>query len=244
MLPSRLALCSGGLFLGMLMLHPGSGASQAPASKKDTAGPTADFVKDIEPILAKYCTACHGGARPKAGMSLGFNSMTEAGKKPQIWEKVAEQLRAGEMPPSGRPRPSAKELELLVGWLQNDMLGGNCTGPRDAGRVTIRRLNKVEYNNTIRDLLFIENFTPADDFPSDDVGYGFDNIGDVLSLSPLLLEKYLAAAEKAARLAFQNPASRSRLLAFAVGKAQKIDKAQAVLDWFVGRAYRRPPESG
>src|SRR5207248_6638824 len=95
------------------------------------------------------------------------------------------------------------------GWI-NDMLGGNCGGKRDPGRVTVRRLNKAEYNNTIRDLLFISNFKPADDFPSDDVGYGFDNIGDVLTLSPLLLEKYLAAAEKAVELAFKNADVRAR----------------------------------
>jgi hypothetical protein len=244
MRPSRLVLYGGALFFGMLVLYPRNGISQAPSAKKEPAGPTADFAKDIQPILTKYCTTCHGGPKPKAGMSLVFKSMTEAGRKLQTWEKVAEQLRAGEMPPSGRPKPSAQEQELLVGWLHNDMMGGNCTGPRDAGRVTIRRLNKAEYNNTIRDLLFINNFTPADDFPSDDVGYGFDNIGDVLSLSPLLLEKYLAAAEKASRLAFENPDSRSRLIAFANGKAKKIDKAQAILDRFVSRAYRRPPESG
>ena len=70
----------------------------------------------------------------------------------------------------------------------------DCTGPRNDGRVTIRRLNRTEYNNTIRDLVGVD-FKPAADFPNDDVGYGFDNIGDVLSLSPLLLEKYLSAAE-------------------------------------------------
>jgi hypothetical protein len=217
---------------------------QAPEKKTQPPQPTVDYAKEIAPILAKYCTSCHGGAKPKASLSLVFKSMSEAGKKLHVWEKVAEQLRAGEMPPEGRPKPPAKEMELLVSWLQNDMLGGNCSGPRDPGRVTIRRLNKAEYNNTIRDLLYIDNFKPAADFPSDDVGYGFDNIGDVLSLSPLLLEKYLAAAEQAVELAFDKPASREKLLLKGLGKAKKIDKAQAVLDSFIARAYRRPPESG
>ncbi len=78
--------------------------------------------------------------------------------------------------------------------LQSAVSKAGCVLTPDPGRVTLRRLNRVEYNNTIRDLFGVD-FRPADDFPSDDVGYGFDNIGDVLSLPPLLMEKYLAAAE-------------------------------------------------
>ena len=101
------------------------------------------------------------------------------------------------MPPEDRPQPSEAEFDALTGWIQAELQKGQCGGPVDPGRVTIRRLNRAEYNNTIRDLLGID-FRPADDFPSDDVGYGFDNIGDVLSMPPLLLEKYMAAAEKIA----------------------------------------------
>src|SRR5690606_29839192 len=83
----------------------------------------------------------------------------------------------------------------LTGWIDAELAKTGCgDGPHDPGRVTIRRLNRNEYNNTIRDLLGVD-FRPADDFPSDDVGYGFDNIGDVLSMPPILLEKYLSAAE-------------------------------------------------
>ena len=104
-------------------------------------------------------------------------------------------VRTGEMPPKadgrGRPPPRPRRRSRRI----DDVLAKfDCTGPRNAGRVTIRRLNRAEYNNTIRDLVGVD-FKPAADFPNDDVGYGFDNIGDVLSLSPLLLEKYLAAAE-------------------------------------------------
>src|SRR5204862_6936859 len=87
----------------------------------------------------------------------------------------------------------------------------DCTGPRDPGRVTIRRLNRAEYNNTIRDLVGVD-FKPAADFPTDDVGYGFDNIGDVLSLPPLLMEKYLAAAEKVIEEAWKRPDLRRRMV--------------------------------
>jgi hypothetical protein len=103
-------------------------------------------------------------------------------------------VRTGEMPPRERPRPAATEVEAALRSLDAVLAQLDCTGGRNAGRVTLRRLNRAEYNNTIRDLVGVD-FEPAADFPADDVGYGFDNIGDVLSLSPLLLEKYLAAAE-------------------------------------------------
>ena len=104
-------------------------------------------------------------------------------------------------------RPDAEELETLNSWLDTALVeddGG-------AGRVAIRRLNRAEYNNTIRDLIGLD-LRPADEFPADDVGYGFDNIGDVLSTSPILLEMYLAAAEKVIAEAFRSAVVRERLL--------------------------------
>ena len=91
--------------------------------------------------------------------------------------------------------PSREEAAAIGEWIEAELARTVCSGPVNPGRVTIRRLNRVEYNNTIRDLVGVD-FKPADDFPSDDVGYGFDNIGDVLSMPSILLEKYLAAAEK------------------------------------------------
>ena len=87
-------------------------------------------------------------------------------------------------------------MSAVTEWIGNALTHCDCSGPRDPGRVAIHRLNRAEYNNTIRDLLAVD-FHPADDFPADDTGYGFDNIADVLSMSPLLAEKYLSAAEQA-----------------------------------------------
>ena len=98
------------------------------------------------------------------------------------------------MPPEGKPQPSEAESARFTQYLQSLLSKANCKIAHDPGRVTLRRLNRDEYNNTVRDLVGVD-FRPADDFPSDDVGYGFDNIGDVLTLPPLLMEKYLAAAE-------------------------------------------------
>ena len=115
--------------------------------------------------------------------------------------KVKEFVEAGEMPPENHKiKPSQAEIDQLAGWIDGTLAKVNCQLPADPGRVTIRRLNRTEYNNTIRDLLGID-FHPADDFPSDDVGYGFDNIGDVLTLPPMLFEKYLEAAESIAERA-------------------------------------------
>jgi len=113
----------------------------------------------------------------------------------ETWEKSSKKLHAGEMPPEEEPQPEAAERDKVLTWIDGRLARFDCGQERDPGRVTIRRLNRNEYNNTIRDLLGVD-FHPADDFPSDDVGYGFDNIGDVLSMPPILLEKYLGAAEK------------------------------------------------
>ena len=113
------------------------------------------------------------------------------------------------MPPEGNPQPTAQQRTQITQLLEPVLFTVDCELARDPGRVTIRRLNRSEYNNTVRDLLGVD-FQPADNFPSDDVGHGFDNIGDVLSLPPLLFEKYMDAAEQIAAAAIvlhdpQNP---------------------------------------
>ncbi len=153
------------------------------------------FRGEVAPVLAKYCSGCHGGAKAKGGFNLASYPDEGAIRKDlKGWRKVLGQLEEGVMPPAGAPRPSEAESGRVVAFLQGVLSKADCSIAQDPGRVTLRRLNREEYNNTIRDLFGVA-FRPADDFPSDDVGYGFDNIGDVLSLPPLLMEKYLAAAE-------------------------------------------------
>ncbi len=113
------------------------------------------------------------------------------------WEKVVGRLRAGEMPPKGMPKPPPDQIAAVTSWIDSEFSEIDRTTPPDPGHLTAHRLNRVEYNNTIRDLLAVR-FKPAADFPADDSGYGFDNIGDALSVSPVLMEKYLAAAKKIA----------------------------------------------
>ncbi len=121
--------------------------------------------------------------------------------------RVADALRSEIMPPEGEPRPDPEERETLEAWL-DAAIEPDSHGP---GRVTLRRLNRIEYNNTIRDLIGLD-LRPADEFPADDVGYGFDNIGEVLATPPILVEMYVDAAEAVIGAAFREPEVRDRLL--------------------------------
>ena len=156
------------------------------------------FQKELRPFLIKNCFNCHGNGEAKADLTLDkYKDELSLLKDRKIWENVINMLETHEMPPKEKPQPPADEVERAVKAIDSILSNLDCGKPdreTNAGRVTIRRLNKTEYNNTIRDLIGID-FRPADDFPADDVGYGFDNIGDVLSFSPLLAEKYLIAAE-------------------------------------------------
>ena len=155
-----------------------------------------DFQKQVIPFFKQYCNSCHGGGRPRAGFAL--DKLVDAAsfrKNPKLLEALKNNLHEGLMPPEDRKQPSAAEREQLVRWIEGQLTQASQEARSDPGRVTMRRLNRVEYNLTIRDLVGVD-FQPAEDFPADDVGYGFDHIGDVLTVSPLLLEKYLSAAEK------------------------------------------------
>ena len=169
----------------------------AEASRKNKGGQLtgdAAFQTRIKPLLSKYCFGCHG-EKKKGDLDLRiYTDEASVLRDRKMFAKVVKNLQAHEMPPEKKPQPTPEERELITAWIQSEIFKCDCNHP-DPGRVTIRRLNRAEYNNTIRDLVGL-TFQPADDFPADDSGYGFDNIGDVLSLPPVLLEKYLAAAQK------------------------------------------------
>ncbi|QDT50226.1 hypothetical protein Pan258_42830 [Symmachiella dynata] len=155
-----------------------------------------DFQKDVQPFFNDYCGACHNPDDQIAGLDLEqYQSVESVTTERGTWQKILHVLNTKEMPPEDEAQPSEEQRKAITQWIDLELKSFDCTKIDNPGRVTIRRLNRVEYNNTIRDLMGVD-FQPADDFPSDDVGYGFDNIGDVLSMSPLLMEKYLSAAEK------------------------------------------------
>jgi len=168
-------------------------AAQTPDAKEQNP---VTFAKDVLPFLTQHCYECHGNGKKKGDMSLDKFQNDESVLKDRLtWDNIQHMLRTGQMPPKERPRPPAPDIAKVLGDIDVVLNSLDCTKGRNVGRVTLHRLNRAEYNNTIRDLVGVD-FKPAADFPSDDVGYGFDNIGDVLTVSPLLLEKYLTAAEE------------------------------------------------
>ncbi len=157
------------------------------------------FKSNILPIIQKHCVRCHGEDDPEGDISFhDLRSPEQVLENRKTWEKAFKQLGIGGMPPKrSRRRPTPDEQKALIEWLDLKLHHVDCDVVDDVGRVTIHRLNRTEYNNTVGDLLGVD-LRPADDFPSDDVGYGFNNIGDVLSLPPLLFEKYVDASERIA----------------------------------------------
>ncbi len=198
----RTAIVAGAalLLVGAIGMFASLGPSNRSGNEVAQAAPQppVDVYKThVAPFLKKYCFDCHSADEPQAGLDFEkFPDEASVLKARKKWEKVLGMLEFESMPPGDHdPLPTADERKVVVDWVESKLYNLDCTIVRDPGRVTIRRLNRAEYNNTIRDLLAVD-FKPASDFPSDDVGYGFDNIGDVLSISPLLMEKYLKAAEK------------------------------------------------
>jgi mono/diheme cytochrome c family protein len=180
---------------GQITLSADAPPVAAAAAKPDTGKSEVTFQKDILPFISQHCFHCHGNGKAKADLTLDrFKDDLSLQSERKVWENVLHMLQMREMPPKERAQPSQSEMDQVVKAIDGVLAKLDCGSGINVGRVTIRRLNKTEYNNTIRDLLGVD-FKPADDFPADDVGYGFDNIGDVLSVSPLLLEKYLSAAE-------------------------------------------------
>ncbi|MBI1345255.1 DUF1592 domain-containing protein [bacterium] len=188
--------------VGMAWLFSGAagGTSLTSAAVAAQAPPTPPpFETQALPFLKQHCLDCHSGDEPEAGISFAnFTNEQQLLKQRKLWQRVLDLIDQGVMPPADAAQPTASEKETVVQYLNHALYYVDCSQAVDPGRVTIRRLNRAEYNNTIRDLVGV-TFRPADDFPSDDVGYGFDNIGDVLSLPPLLMEKYLEAAEAVAK---------------------------------------------
>ena len=159
-----------------------------------------DFAARAKPVLEKHCVACHSGDDAERGFRLDvFDDGAAAGAKPEAWEKVRERVLSGDMPPAKKPRPAKADVDALVGWI-DARFHRLPDGGVDPGRPTLRRLNRAQYENTVRDLFGVDYRADAE-FPNDDVGYGFDSIGDVLATSDVLFEKYVQAAETIARAA-------------------------------------------
>jgi mono/diheme cytochrome c family protein len=150
-------------------------------------------------LINQYCVSCHSQKLKTAGVSLELLDLTKVADGAATWERVLRKIRIGEMPPPGLPRPSAPVAASFADWLENELDQSAAANP-NPGRPAIHRLNRAEYSNAIRDLLALD-IKPGSMLPVDDSGYGFDNIADVLSMSPALLERYMSVARMVSRLA-------------------------------------------
>jgi hypothetical protein len=197
--PSSLACtlaahCTAALIFSLTVLALGNHC------RADQTAAAAQFHAEVQPILENYCYGCHGYGTKEGNRTFDEFASDEALLADRaLWWAVLKNVRSGVMPPAGEPRPDEAERKKLFDWIEYGAFEIDPKNP-DPGRVTLRRLNRVEYRNTIRDLMGVD-FDTTNEFPVDDSGYGFDNIGDVLSVSPLLMEKYLRAAEKIVELA-------------------------------------------
>ena len=176
-----------------------SAALLLPLLVASTASAAPDFKRTVNHFFEKNCIECHGGKQTKGDLDLKlFKDDKNIIKDQKDWRNILQQVNSGEMPPKKhKVKPDSKEIELLNEAFEAAMTKAEAKMPADPGHVTVRRLNRKEYNNTVRDLLGVD-FNPAENFPADDIGNGFDNMGDVLTISPVHLERYIDAAENIA----------------------------------------------
>jgi hypothetical protein len=210
-LPAMLAGCDRAAFVPAVPVTLAVATPAAEAIDLDDRPrrPGPSYARDVAPIIERYCLGCHDRDAAEGGIVLEDSSVGSSGDRAtSIWLKVDAVLRSESMPPEEEPRPSRGERETLDAWLDAALVATDGAGPVHA---TIRRLNRTEYNHTIRDLIGLD-LRPADDFPADDTGYGFDNIADVLATTPLLVEMQVAAAEAVIGAAFASPDSRRAIL--------------------------------
>jgi hypothetical protein len=193
------------------------------------------FQKDVRPILETYCFDCHAGDVHKGQVAFDeFASDQAIATNRELWWHALKNLRAGLMPPHKEDQPSEAQKLVVEQWIKQSVFNADPQNP-DPGRVTIRRLNRAEYRNTVRDLLGVD-FDTANTFPPDDTGGGFDDIGAVLTLSPMLLEKYVVAAGQIVKEAVPTV---SKVMPEKIVAGREFDGGGVANDNRAGRAYPR-----
>src|ERR1022692_3530434 len=180
--------------VGILLGAAGSVCAQTAATGDVAAQQT---------LVKTYCVSCHNEKLKTGGLILDTADVAHPPEGAEVWEKVIRRLRAGTMPPLGMPKPSPAAASGLVAYLEASIDRAALAKP-NPGRAIAHRLNRAEYTNAVRDLLGLE-IDASQLLPSDDESYGFDNIADVLKLSPVLLERYMSAAWNLSRIAVGDP---------------------------------------
>lgn len=189
--------------------------------------PADAFKARVQPVLDQYCVGCHSAAEAAAGIAFDrFENQAQAIAGGSVWQRALDALETRIMPPETSDQPTRDEIAGVVRWVEKDFLEAQRKLARPPARVGIRRLNRQEYNNTIRDLVGLD-LRPADDFPADESAFGFDHIGAAQSLSTIHIEKFLTAAESVLQKAIVTPDSKSfrstRLLGPRDDDDEKVD---------------------
>ncbi len=184
----------------MLLVLLGSGVCTPAAGQSVT-------VADERVLFTRYCLTCHNdtlAARGTVPVAFEHLDLANIGADAEIWEQVIRKMRAGVMPPAGRPRPDASASERFVSWLETTLDASATVRPNPGRTQAFHRLNRAEYRNAVRDLLHLD-VDVSELLPADDASYGFDNIAGVLRFSPTLMERYLTAARRVSRAAVGTP---------------------------------------
>src|SRR5262245_22869009 len=189
---ARVSLAVLGLWLVSVGYRVPEAAPQSAAPAPSAPAPAA--------VFKQYCITCHNDRLRTGNLALDAIDLTDVGANADTWEKVVRKLRTGSMPPIGARRPDESTYHNVIGWLEDELDRGEAAHP-NPGRPLIHRLNRTEYANAIRDLLVLDIGDVTALLPADDSSYGFDNVADVLGVSPLLQERYLAAADRISALA-------------------------------------------
>jgi mono/diheme cytochrome c family protein len=219
-------------------------ATWAAAPGLDAASAALD--QSVLPILDARCLDCHDSEMKKGDVDLG--SLFTPGKDRhhvRLWDKIREQVRSGTMPPPAKKPLDAEQKKAVLDWIAQNEAAVLASPPKDPGVRKVRRLNREEYSNTLRDLFGITS-RPGEKFPADGAGgEGFANNADTLTFSPLLIEKFMGGAEETIREVFRKPELRQRLLAPVTSdKLPAETGADLALRPFLKRAYRRPVTEG
>ena len=189
------------LLLGLVVWAAAPQADQqsSPAAARARATATASNAAAHEALVKQYCVTCHNERAKTGDLVIDPATLANVGAHAEVWEKVVRKVRAGLMPPQGVRRPADDVMDGFVGWLERELDRAAAAAP-NPGRPVLQRLNRTEYANAIRDLLHLQ-VDAASLLPPDDSAYGFDNVSDVLGVSPSLQERYLTAASKISALA-------------------------------------------
>ena len=197
--PCGLGVVFAGLAAAITSLAPAPAEAQSAGAEVAATAAVAAPAVESRQLMSRYCVTCHNERLETAGLDLEAFDVAHVGDAAEVWEKVIQKLRTATMPPSNRPQPPAADRQAMIAWLETSLDAASAARP-DPGRTeTLRRLNRTEYQNAVRDLLALD-VDAAALLPPDESGHGFDNV-TVGNLSPALLDRYIAAARRISRMA-------------------------------------------